>query len=42
MIEGLIGKDDHKKKTEFYDSEIAKITAEISGSIDINTRTTSK
>lgn len=38
MIEGLIGKDDLKKQTEFYDSEIAKITAEISDSIDINVR----
>lgn len=38
MLEGLIGKDDLKKQTEFYDKEIEKITAEISDSIDINAR----
>ena len=38
VIEGLIGKEDLKKQTDFYDSEIAKITAEISDSIDINAR----
>lgn len=36
MIDGLISKDDLKKQTEYYDSEIAKLTEQIVSSQDIN------
>ncbi|MCM1330696.1 MAG: recombinase family protein [Ruminococcus sp.] len=36
MLEGLISKDDLRKQTDFYNSEIERLTREISDSININ------
>ena len=36
MIVGLISKDDLKKQTEYYDSEITKLTEQIASSQDLN------
>ena len=36
MIDGLITKDDLKKQTEYYDSEISALTEKISATRDMN------